>query len=253
MNTKQVYYLKKFAQAERTAKKAVETTVSHRSLSEFGAALGKQDHILYGRGSVVKNANVQKRAGGGAVGDFAADLGYTALNHIPYVQYVTAPANIVGATVGLAAPAEKLSKEFNPIGLIPGAGRARNIIRRRKRDKELSGGKRDRSAYVHEMAGSITNALLFGALGAGVGGIGTAMTGAGAQDIGDAAAMGALIGSGGSALAQMIGGIGGLFGGGSPKDRTKYLKGDNMWKNYFVPGYAGYQGTSALVDVLKNG
>lgn len=247
MNTKQIYYLKKFAQAERTAKKAVETTVSHRSLSEFGAALGKQDHILYGKGSVVKNANMRKSAGGGAVGDYISNIAYTTLLPVNYgLTLATA-----GGTAGLLAPVTKQPKDFSFTSLVPGVGAMRLTQRRRLRDKVLSKNQRDRSAQLHETAGILTNMLLTGLVGAGAGVGLAALNGGGKGDMYQLGKGGLAIGTGVGALAQLVGGIGGLFGG-SEKKRAEYLTGNNMWKNYLIPGYGGYQQGSGTKDILSN-
>lgn len=200
MTNHQFYYLKKFAQAERAVKRAVETTMSHRSLSEFGAALGKQDHILYGRGSFAK------RADGNGVG----------------VQYVIPLSQQnINQTVGTLRKGLQL-------------------------DEVRSGGKRKYSARAHEIAGSLVNTLLLGLAGAGIG--------AGVGSLSGNSLYGALggltVGTSASALANGIGALAGVTTGGDKKAREEYLKGDNMWKNYLIPGYGGYQSGSRHADVL---
>lgn len=254
MNTKQIYYLKKFAQAERTAKKAVETTVSHRSLSEFGAALGKQDHILYGRGSVVKNANMRKRATSWGSGtDFAADL-------------LTPPGVAdVGALMGLVGSPGTPGKDINPLVIVPTVGSGRMVQRRRAIDRQRSKGKRDKSAKVHEMAGGIVNSLLFGLGGAGLGAVAAAVAHHQKKKEGEKLTPDELMALyGGGAITGNMAGLltgylvnkggklAGLISGGSPKEREEYLNGNNMWKNYLIPGYAGYQSGSGSVDAMEN-
>jgi hypothetical protein len=36
------------------------------------------------------------------------------------------------------------------------------------------------------------------------------------------------------------------------KDREEYLKNSGMWKNYLIPGYAGYQSGAGLSDAIAN-
>lgn len=250
MTNKDYYFLSKLAKAEKTIKQATVTTCTHKALTPtepVAPALGESDKIMYGQGSVAKTA------GAGAVADAASVIGTNVLNQIPFVNLVTAPASTVGALTGLAYEPEKLSKEVNPVSFIPGVAHARAALRRRQVDRERSKGKRDRSAYLHEMAGSITNTLLLGLLGAGIGaGVTGAAGGTGSKDILQGAGIGGLIGLGGGAAASGLGSIVGLIAG-SKKQREEYLQGkNNMLKNYLIPGYAGFQSGSGLKDWIVN-
>ena len=250
MTNKDYYFLSKLAKAEKTIKQATVTTCTHKSLTPTEPvvpALGESDKIMYGQGSVAKTA------GSGAVADLASAVGTNVLNQIPFVNLVTGPASTVGAITGLAYEPEKLSKEVSPVSFIPGAGHARVTMRRRQVDRERSKGKRDRSAYLHEMAGSITNALLLGLLGAGVGaGVSSITGGVSNKDILQGAGIGGLIGLGGSVAAGGVGSIAGLIAG-NKKQREEYLQGkNNMLKNYLIPGYAGFQRGSGLKDWIAN-
>lgn len=145
---------------------------------------------------------------------------------------------IVGMVDNSSAP-----NDSKALGYVPGVGESRQLRRRRERDRTLSGGTRDRSAILHELAGTITTPAILAALGAGLGG---QLSGSG-----HGVMLGGLAGAGTGMLANLGGGLAGLFTS-TPDRREKYLKG-SMAKNYLIPGYAAYQGASGVADVWNNG
>ena len=117
-----------------------------------------------------------------------------------------------------------------------------------------SGGSRERFAVRRGRADSIADTLRLTRFGAGVGGAYGYYTGEGAQRKSrafDAALLGGVAGMGTGALSQLIGSISGALST-DKKGREEYLKGDNMWKNYMIPGYAGYQTGAGARDVLDD-
>jgi len=239
MTNKDYYFLSKLAKAAKTIKQATVTTCTHKSLTPtqpVAPALGESDKIMYGQGSVAKSASIPESVGVGVL--TGAGIG--------------ALANTAGQLAAMGEAAKKQGAVDDAYSLIPGVAAYRQAHRRRLSDIQRSGGKRDRSAQLHELAGSITNTLLLTLLGAGVGGAYGYYTGEGAQRKSrafDAALLGGLAGMGTGTLAQVIGSIPGALST-DKKAREEYLKGDNMWKNYMIPGYAGYQTGAGARDVL---
>lgn len=260
MTNKDYYFLSKLAKAEKTIKQATVTTCTHKALTPtepVAPTLGESDKIMYGQGSVAKTAaGVDPKTGdmGGSLTDAMLAQTYAA-------NPITAIPNALGALFGAVGPAGTQDAGGSGLSLIPGVAAHGIAQRRRQVDRERSGGKRDRSAQLHELAGGITNMLLLGLLGAGAG------TGAAAlynkysdeplTENGKSAALlkgalyGGAIGAGTGGLATGIGGLLGLLGA-NTKKRAKYLKDGSMWKNYLIPGYAGYQQMAGSVDALKN-
>ena len=104
------------------------------------------------------------------------------------------------------------------------------------------------------LGGSWTERCVLRRRGGGVGGADGYSTGGGAQRKSrafDAALLGGVAGMGTGALSQLIGSISGALST-DKKGREEYLKGDNMWKNYMIPGYAGYQTGAGARDVLDD-
>lgn len=241
MTSKDYYFLSKLAKAEKTIKQATVTTCTHKSLTPtepVAPALGESDKIMYGQGSVAKNASLPESVGIGVL--TGAGIG--------------ALANTAGELTAMIGPAEKQDAVDNAYSLLPGVAAYRQAHRRRLMDIQRSGGKRDRSAQLHEMAGSITNNLLLALIGAGIGGAYGYYTGEGAQRKSrafDAALVGGVTGLSTGVLSQLIGSIPGALST-DKKRREEYLKGDNMWKNYMIPGYAGYQTGAGARDVLES-
>ena len=241
MTSKDYYFLSKLAKAEKTIKQATVTTCTHKSLTPTEPvvpALGESDKIMYGQGSVAKNASIPDAVGTGVL----TGLGIGVL------------ANTTGQLSAMIGSAKKQDAVDDAYSLIPGVAAYRQAHRRRLADIERSGGKRDRSAQLHELAGSITNTLLLGLLGAGIGGAYGYYTGEGANrksNAFDTALLGGVAGLGTGALSQAIGTIPGVFST-DKKRREEYLKGDNMWKNYMIPGYAGYQTGAGARDVTES-
>lgn len=239
MTNKDYYFLSKLAKAEKTIKQATVTTCTHKALTPtepVAPALGESDKIMYGQGSVAKAASIPESVGVGVL----TGVGIGAL------------ANTAGQLAAMGEAAKKQGAVDDAYSLLPGVAAYRQAHRRRLMDIQRSGGKRDRSAQLHELAGSITNTLLLTLLGAGVGGAYGYYTGEGAQRKSrafDSALLGGLAGMGTGTLAQVIGSIPGALST-NKKAREEYLKGDNMWKNYMIPGYAGYQTGAGARDVL---
>lgn len=256
MTNKDYYFLSKLAKAEKTIKQASVTTCTHKALTPtepVAKALGESDKIMYGQGSVAKiAADKQKEKDdgqGGSVTDAVMDYAYT--------NSIFNPLQLVGRGVGLLSDESPQFKSGKASSFIPGVSGYRVVQRRRQVDRERSGGQRDRSAQVHELAGKITQRLLFSLLG-GLGGNYLAHKVMQPDNNRDKALVtsiglggGALTGLGVSSLVDTIGGLVGTAGS-SKKEREAYLKGNNMWKNYLIPGYSGYQNASGVVDYLKN-
>lgn len=124
---------------------------------------------------------------------------------------------------------------------LPGVGTSRYMRRRRNRDRELSGGKRNRSPIVHEAIGGMGTAPL----------ISSAIGGLVAKAVKQPRVAGAVLGG----ITAMGAQVGGIFLGmlrSNIEKRKKYLK-NGMWKNYVIPGHGGYQAGAAMADVWKNG
>ena len=241
MTNKDYYFLSKLAKAEKTIKQASVTTCTHKALTPtepVAPVLGESDKIMYGQGSVAKAASIPESVGIGVLTGVGAGM----------------LANTAGQLAAMGGAAKKQGAVDDAYSLLPGVAAYRQAHRRRLMDIQRSGGKRDRSAQLHELAGSITNTLLLTLLGAGVGGAYGYYTGEGAQRKSrafDAALLGGAAGMGTGALAQLIGSIPGALST-NKKAREEYLKGDNMWKNYMIPGYAGYQTGAGARDVLDS-
>ena len=70
MTNKDYYSLSKLAKAEKTIKQATVTTCTHKSLTPtepVAPALGESDKIMYGQGSVAKNASIPESVGIGVL------------------------------------------------------------------------------------------------------------------------------------------------------------------------------------------
>lgn len=253
MTNKDYYFLSKLAKAEKTIKQATVTTCTHKALTPtepVAPTLGEADKIMYGQGSVAKNASDGDRSG--AMTDAAIGGVYTL---IPGVNVLHG----TGALLGASGFGSDRSPNASAASLIPGVAGYNTVQRRRQVDRLRSGGKRDRSAQLHELAGSITNSLLLALLGAGVG------AGIGYLDGKDkyvsdrfrmrslwtGAALGGIGGAGAGLLTQGTGGLLGLLAA-NKKGREEYLKNGGMWKNYLIPGYAGYQSGAGLSDTIAN-
>lgn len=252
MTNKDYYFLSKLAKAERTIKQASVTTCTHKSLTPtepVAPALGESDKIMYGQGSVAKNASDGDRSG--AITDAVIDRIYS---NIPGVNALHG----TGQLLGISGFGSDRSPNSSIASILPGVAGYNTVQRRRQVDRKRSGGKRDRSAQLHEMAGNITNSLLLALLGAGAGaGIGYLSSGEDATNrermlnLGIGALAGGLGGAGTGLLAQGAGSLIGLLAA-NKKDREEYLKNSGMWKNYLIPGYAGYQAGAGLSDAIAN-
>ena len=150
------------------------------------------------------------------------------------------PVGVAGDLAGYLYPADKLANkgrhDFEDTTFIPGALRARAIMRDRMVDKEVSGGKKERGAILTELAGQISLPVLLGVAGYLAGKEGIVGNGDSASRFKGAAA-GAGIGLGASLLAW----IAGL----SRKRRTKkehkeYLRNNPELKNLLIPLHAAY-------------
>mgnify|MGYP005803202485 CR=1 FL=1 len=65
MTNKDYYFLSKLAKAEKTIKQATVTTCTHKALTPtepVAPTLGESDKIMYGQGSVAKNASDDHRS-----------------------------------------------------------------------------------------------------------------------------------------------------------------------------------------------
>ena len=261
MTNKDYYFLSKLAKAEKTIKQATVTTCTHKALTPtepVAPTLGESDKIMYGQGSVAKTAaGVDPKTGdmGGSFTDAMLAQMYAA-------NPITAIPNAAGALFGTVGPAGAQDAGGSGLAIIPGVAAHGLAQRRRQIDRERSGGKRDRSAQLHELAGSITNMLLLGLLGAGVGTGVAAYQNKGKEgestdpnelrgNLLRGALYGGAAGAGVSGLATGLGSLLGVFSA-NKKRRENYLKNGGMWKNYLIPGYGGYQQGAGAVDTLKN-
>lgn len=261
MTNKDYYFLSKLAKAEKTIKQASVTTCTHKALTPtepVAPALGESDKIMYGQGSVAKTAaGIDPKSG-----DMGGSFSDAIMNQVYMTNPITSIPNAIGGVFGAIGPAGSQSAGGSALSIIPGVPGFSMMQRRRQIDRERSGGKRDRSAQLHELAGSITNALLLGLLGAGVG-TGIAAYQNKGNDDGSAdpselrgnlirgALYGGAAGAGVSGLATGLGSLLGAFSA-NKKRRENYLKNGGMWKNYLIPGYGGYQQGAGAVDMLKN-
>mgnify|MGYP005799066761 FL=1 len=253
MTNKDYYFLSKLAKAEKTIKQATVTTCTHKALTPtepVAPTLGESDKIMYGQGSVAKNASDDDRSG--AITDAVIDRIYS---NIPGVNALHG----TGALLGASGFGSDRSPNASAASLIPGVAGYNTVQHRRQVDRLRSDGKRDRSVQLHELAGSITNNLLLALLGAGAGaGIGY-LYGRDKyisnrfrmRSLWTGAALGGIGGAGAGLLTQGTGGLLGLLAA-NKKGREEYLKNGGMWKNYLIPGYAGYQAGAGLSDATAN-
>ena len=102
--------------------------------------------------------------------------------------------------------------------------------------------KLDQDAYWHESMGMITQTALGALLGTAAGiGAGALMGGGLKSDyIRPLGTLGTVLGTAGGVGAYWLAQKRGREKG-SLEEREKYLTGNNTWKNYLIPGYAGYQ------------
>lgn len=94
MTNKDYYFLSKLAKAEKTIKQASVTTCTHKSLTPTEPvvpALGESDKIMYGQGSVAKNASDGDRSG--AITDAVIDRIYS---NIPGVNAIHGTGQLLG-------------------------------------------------------------------------------------------------------------------------------------------------------------
>ena len=261
MTNRDYYFLSKLAKAEKTIKQATVTTCTHKALTPtepVAPTLGESDKIMYGQGSVAKTAaGIDPKSG-----DMGGSFSDAIMNQAYMTNPITGIPNTIGAIVGAIGPAGSQSAGGSALSIIPGVPGFSMMQRRRQIDRERSGGKRDRSAQLHELAGSITNALLLGLLGAGVGtGIAAYQNKGKEGESADpnelrgnllrGAVYGGVAGAGVSGAATGLGSLLGMFSA-NKKRREDYLKNGGMWKNYLIPGYGGYQQGAGAVDTLKN-
>lgn len=252
MTNKDYYFLSKLAKAEKTIKQATVTTCTHKALTPtepVAPTLGESDKIMYGQGSVAKNASDGDRSG--AITDAVIDRIYS---NIPGVNVLHG----TGQLLGISGFGSDRSPNSSIASIVPGVAGYNAVQRRRQVDRLRSGGKRDRSAQLHELAGSITNSLLLSLLGAGIGaGAGYLSSSEDATNrermlnLGAGALMGGIGGAGAGLLSQGAGSLIGLLAA-NKEDREEYLKNSGMWKNYLIPGYAGYQSGAGLSDAIAN-
>lgn len=150
------------------------------------------------------------------------------------------PFGVAGGLAGYAYPSDKLklkgTRDFEDTSFIPGALRARSVMRDRMVDKEVSGGKKERGAILTELAGQISLPVLLGVAGYLAGKEGIIGNGDSKSGFKGAVA-GAGIGLGASLLAW----IAGL----SRKRRTKkehkeYLRNNPELRNLLIPLHAAY-------------
>ena len=252
MTNKDYYFLSKLAKAEKTIKQASVTTCTHKALTPtepVAPTLGESDKIMYGQGSVAKNASDGDRSG--AITDAIIDRIYS---NTPGVNAIHG----AGQLIGISGFESDRSPNSSIASIVPGVAGYNTVQRRRQVDRKRSGGKRDRSAQLHELAGNITNSLLLSLLGAGAGaGIGYLTSSEDAtnrermQNLGLGALIGGIGGAGTGLLTQGAGSLIGLLAA-NKKEREEYLKNGGMWKNYLIPGYAGYQSGAGLSDAIAN-
>lgn len=113
----------------------------------------------------------------------------------------------------------------------------------------------EKRARNHQYFGTLTSGLLGALLGGG------AMLGGSAIFNPSAAkgiegwktfGLGALLGGGAAGLAHHGGFISGLVGGDPDKYADAISDPKNVWKNYLIPGYAGYQSGAGVRASIKN-
>lgn len=194
-------------------------------------------------------------------GDKLVDRYDKAVEYLPWLGTGLFSGGLLGALLG-GKKHTLLGSIIGATGGATAAGIAKYFYDKHRMNKQASieapkpSNSNERTIYLHRLAGGITNALLMTLVGAGAGaGIGhlagrvvnthpelsnPLISPANMPIAG--AGIGALAGLGVAGATNSGGALLGLFAG-RKKKREEVNKDSSIWKNYLIPGYAGYQAT----------
>lgn len=242
---------------DETGKGLQEVGKGTQQLSVTGEKLSASGDRLAATGDKLSNTGDRAIV----LGDKFVDRYDRAVSYLPWIGTGLFGGGLLGALMG-GKKHTLLGSIIGATGGATAAGIAKYFYDKHRMNKQASieapkpSNSNERTIYLHRLAGGITNALLMTLVGAGAGaGIGhlagrvvsthpelsnPLISPANMPIAG--AGIGALAGLGVAGATNSGGALLGLFAG-RKKKREEVNKDSSIWKNYLIPGYAGYQAT----------